>query len=267
MEEHLNKGIKDIISTFPEVADILFNEYGIGCGACTEASCLLKDVVEIHHLPEEREQELMRRMAKVFYPDGDSETPAAGATPAPTAPEAVAPVEPEGAKYSPPIKRLVDEHFLIKRLLALIPKMTKSLDLESESDRLLILKGLDFIRSYADRFHHAKEEDILFKYTDEDSDMVKVIYEDHKNARNHVKAAAEALERKEEAEVIEHLNGYKELLTEHIKKEDEILYPWIDRKLSTAQVGEIFARFEEADSKLGKETPEEYERFVSKLEE
>jgi hemerythrin-like domain-containing protein len=113
-------------------------------------------------------------------------------------------------------------------LIALIPKLTENLDLESESDRQLILDSLDFIRSYADRFHHAKEEDILFSYTDEDSDIVKVIYEDHKNARNHVKAVAEALEERDKAKIIEHLNAYKELLTEHIKKEDEILYPWID---------------------------------------
>jgi len=31
MESYENKGIKDIIADFPEVADIL-EEYGIGCG-------------------------------------------------------------------------------------------------------------------------------------------------------------------------------------------------------------------------------------------
>ena len=27
-------------------------------------------------------------------------------------------------------------------------------------------EGIDFVRGYADRFHHAKEEDILFDYAD-----------------------------------------------------------------------------------------------------
>ncbi len=81
-----------------------------------------------------------------------------------------------------------------------------------------------------------------------------------------MKAVAEALEKKDKAKVVEHLNAYKELLTEHIKKEDEILYPWIDRGLSTTQVGELFSRFNAADNLHGKETPERYEKFVSELE-
>lgn len=256
MEVYLNKGIKEIISDFPVVADILLEEYSIGCAACNEGTCLLKDVVEIHNLPEDQEREMMLRITKVIYPDRDIKIPKRKA----------APVEITEIKYSPPIKRLVDEHLLIKRLIALIPKLTENLDLESESDRQLILDSLDFIRSYADKFHHAKEEDILFSYTDEDSDIVKVIYEDHKNARNHVKAVVEALEERDKAKVVEHLNAYKELLTEHIKKEDEVLYPWIDRGLTTTQVGEMFSKFNEADDLLGKETPAKYEKFVSDLE-
>lgn len=258
MEAYLNKGIKEIISDFPVVADILLEEYSIGCAACSEGTCLLKDVVEIHNLPEDQEREMILRITKVIYPDSDVEIPKIK--------RKSAQVESTEIKYSPPIKRLVDEHLLIKRLIALIPKLTENLDLESESDRQLILDSLDFIRSYADKFHHAKEEDILFGYTDEDSDIVKVIYEDHRNARNHVKAVVEALEERDKAKVVAHLNAYKELLTEHIKKEDEILYPWIDRGLSTTQVGEMFAKFNEADDLLGKETPAKYEKFVSDLE-
>jgi hemerythrin-like domain-containing protein len=255
MEEYLNKGIKEVISEFPKMADIL-NEYNIGCVPCNIGTCLLKDIVEIHGLPEEQEQELMRRIAKVIYPDRDVRIPKVERT--------TAPVEPEEITYSPPLRKLVDEHTVIKRWIALIPEVVEALDVESESGRRLILDGVDFIRSYADRFHHAKEEDILFKYSDESSEIIQTMYEDHEKARSHVKAIIEALERKDREAVIEHLNGYRELLTEHIKKEDEILYPWIDRDLSMAQVGELFSKFDEADSLLGKEVPEKYERFVNR---
>ena len=74
MEKYLNKGIKEIISQFPKVADIL-NEYNIGCVPCNVGTCLLKDIVEIHNLPEAEEQELMVRIAKVVYPDRDIKIP------------------------------------------------------------------------------------------------------------------------------------------------------------------------------------------------
>jgi hemerythrin-like domain-containing protein len=59
--------------------------------------------------------------------------------------------------------------------------------------------------------------------------------------------------------------AYRELLTGHIKKEDEILYPWMDRNLSTRQIGELFTKFSEADNQMGF-SPEKYEKFVEALE-
>ena len=66
--------------------------------------------------------------------------------------------------------------------------------------------------------------------------------------------------------IIEHLEKYAELLTEHIKKEDEILYPWMDRNLSISQIGELFSRFDEAEKKL-KGYQEKYEKIIQKLSE
>jgi len=101
---------------------------------------------------------------------------------------------------------------------------------------------VDFIRSYADRFHHAKEEDILFACFDPGLDILKAMHEDHDRGRAHVRGVVEALEQGDREGVAAHLAGYAGVLSEHIKKEDEILYPWMDRNLSVRQVGELFAR-------------------------
>ncbi|OGW93239.1 MAG: hypothetical protein A3K16_00195 [Omnitrophica bacterium RIFCSPLOWO2_01_FULL_45_24] len=258
MEKYLNAPIKEIITKFPEVGRIL-EEYKIGCVPCTLGSCLLKDIVAIHNLPVDQEAQLMYRVEKSIYPDRDIKKPEGKASARKT---------PSGKiKYSPPIKRLVDEHALIKKWLELIPAVLEKVDIESKIGRQLILDGLDFIRSYADKFHHAKEEDVLFGYTDKNLDIIKTILADHETARGHVKAMLEALGKGDEKTVFEHLNAYKELLTEHIKKEDEILYPWIDRGLSTAQVGELFAKFDEAEVKIDKEVVERCRRFAEKAEQ
>ena len=97
-------------------------------------------------------------------------------------------------------------------------------------------------------------------------DIIKTIYEDHENARAHVKAMLEGLDKKDKGAVSEHLNAYQELLTEHIKKEDEILYPWMDRNLSISQIGELFSKFNGKDEELD-DTPKIHEGFINRLEE
>ena len=118
MEAYLNKGIKEIIDQYPAVEKIL-DEYGIGCGLCSVGLCLLKDIVEIHRLPPDQERELMARIAKAIDPEADIEILEA---------KAAAAAEPAEIKYSPPMKKLVDEHVLIKRWIALIPKVVEHLD-------------------------------------------------------------------------------------------------------------------------------------------
>jgi len=145
-------------------------------------------------------------------------------------------------------------------------EIVKNIDVDAKKGRRLIIDAVDFIRFYADKYHHAKEEEILFKYFDENLDILTVIHEDHKQARSHVKAILEALDRKDRVAIAEHLNAYAELLTEHIKKEDEILYPWMDRNLSITQIGELFSRFNETDQQMG-DSPSEYEAFINTLED
>lgn len=257
MESYLNTPIKEVITKFPGVGQVL-EEYGIGCVPCSVGTCLLKDIIEIHNLSEEDEQSVMARISKEIYPDREVNVPKIPRKPG---------IKARELKYSPPLKKLVDEHVLIKRWIALIPQVLESLEVDSADDLRNIEQGIDFIRSYADRFHHAKEEEILFKYFDGNLDILKSMLEDHTKARGHVKALAEAVEGREKKKIIEHLNAYGRLLTEHIKKEDEILYPWMDRGLTTKQVGELFSRFSEVDEASGSGVMERCRQFIVQAEE
>ncbi len=257
MENVLNKEIREIVDNNPEVGSIL-EEYSIGCAPCSVGSCLVSDVVGIHGLDPQTEATLMYRVEKTIYPDRDIPEPKVDLTKKP---------EPKKINYSPAVKNLVDEHVLIKRLLALIPDITDFVENSETVDKDLIMNCVDFIRSYADKFHHMKEEDILFKYVDEQSEVIKVMYEDHDTGRNHVRNVVEGAENGNKAQIKEHLHGYRDLLTQHIKKEDEILYPWIDRQLSDKQVGELFQRCSAADASVGEELPKKYEKFIIELEE
>lgn len=53
--------------------------------------------------------------------------------------------------------KLVDEHRLILRMIGLLEKNAPRTAEGSYSNWQFYLDGIDFIRQYADRFHHAKE--------------------------------------------------------------------------------------------------------------
>lgn len=257
MKQYLNTGIKEVIGQYPQVADIL-NEYDIGCVPCNVGTCLLKDIVKIHNLSPEREAALMSEIGRATSPGGKVAAEASRAK------KAKQERNPEEINYSPPIKMLVEEHSLIKRLIALIPKIIERMDLDSQAGRQMVLDVVDFIRSYADRYHHAKEEEILFKYFDGGLDIIRAMHEDHEAGRAHVRAIVEGVNGNDKKTVAFHLKAYGELLTEHIKKEDEILYPWMDRQLTTSQIGEMFAKFAEADAGSGG-AQKKYEEYIDQL--
>ncbi len=255
MIEHLNRNIKDITKEYPQCADLL-TEFGIGCVTCSVGICLLKDIIEIHNLSEEREHELMLRIAALLYPGRIVEIP-----------KLPRKVKIQKRTYSPPLKRLVEEHTRIKQLLALIPDIQTALRREPCTADDIVPPCIDFIRTYADRFHHAKEEDILFSYftgwgTEE---IISVMKTEHEQGRFHVKTIADAFETKNIDTIIEHLGAYRELLSEHICKEDEVLYPWIDMNLSLNQTGKLYFEFEEADSRKSG-ISEHYKKLIADLE-
>ena len=52
-----DKAIQDVISTYPEIGEIL-NRFEIGCVTCKVGICLLKDVVAIHGLAKDDEAKI-----------------------------------------------------------------------------------------------------------------------------------------------------------------------------------------------------------------
>lgn len=78
--------------------------------------------------------------------------------------------------------------------------------------------------------------------------------------------AEEGLDARDKATVARHLSAYGQLLASHIKREDEVLYPWMDRELTTSQVGDLYARFAAVDEAAGPEFTPRYTTLVERIE-
>lgn len=256
MEEVLQTNIKDFLAAYPATGQVL-GEFGIACITCNVGTCKTKDVVSVHSLAPEQEEALFTRIAQLVFPDRQVRIPL---TPRPAA--TAAPL-----RRSPPMEELVEEHRSIKRVIALIPRDLAALSAgltDRRRQRLALI--LDFIRNFADRYHHAKEEDLLFPYFDPQNPMLLAMHQDHEIGRSHVRATAAALDAGAIPAIREHLAAYGALLSEHIRREDDLLYPWMDRELNDSQVGRLASAFREVDARFG-DRPAFYRDAVTQLEQ
>ena len=92
-----------------------------------------------------------------------------------------------------PIGLLMREHRLIERLIKLLDNEIKNIKKTNKVNSDFINTSVDFLRIYADRTHHGKEEDILFKELKERKisnalkNMINKLEKDHQYAREVIK--------------------------------------------------------------------------------
>ena len=148
------------------------------------------------------------------------------------------------------IDLMKEEHQRIKRGLQVIRKMSVSI-LESGEVCYGDFKSIiEFIRNYADKHHHNKEESILFKkMEDKIGEKVKAplsgMFIEHDLGRLFISNLEAALQRVKDGErdsrvdVIANAIGYADLLNRHIDKEDKVIYSFARRELTAEALEEV----------------------------
>lgn len=170
------------------------------------------------------------------------------------------------------LKILVEEHRQILRLAEALDKECLALEQGREIDENFFAKAIDFIKNYADKFHHAKEEDILFKKFEQCAqegclhcNPVEQMLFEHEEGRKFVKGMQAALANKNKEELVRNAKSYVNLIKEHIFKEDSILYPLAEETLSEEAEKAMLAEFEKVAAVSQTET-EKNLAFVNNLE-
>src|SRR3989344_6167714 len=163
-----------------------------------------------------------------------------------------------------PTTILSEEHKHILSVIDALSKERKNLESGKELDKDFFSKAIDFIKNYADKFHHAKEEDILFEELNKNSEEMRcnpieqMLYE-HDLGRGFVKGIEQGLKEDNIVKIIENTRNYIQLLQEHILKEDNILYPMADETLSKPSQDSILELFTRAEKeKFRKGDKEKY---------
>lgn len=181
-----------------------------------------------------------------------------------------------------PIGPLMIEHRLIERLFGLMQRELTRIKDNIAVDRafafvdpVFIDVAVDFIKTYADRTHHGKEEDILFAalakkdLAPEHRQTMAELIEDHKWGR---KTTASLVEAKNDYlldqagaldDLLLHLEELVIFYPRHIKKEDEHFFlPCLDY-FTAAEKAQLLEQMAEFDRRM---IHEKYQGIVNGIE-
>jgi len=174
-----------------------------------------------------------------------------------------------------PIANLMIEHRLIERMIRVMIAGTQKAKASGKIDPAFIDTAVDFIRTYADKLHHGKEEDILFKelaerkISTEHNRIMGELLEEHIFGRKTTAALVAAKERyvKGDAsalkEIVTHLETLTSFYPRHIEKEDKHFFIPVMDYFDLAEKDRMTAEFNEFDRDF---TRRRYVEVVEKLE-
>lgn len=161
-----------------------------------------------------------------------------------------------------PIGPLMIEHRLIERVIEDLGVELSRLRSGHAPDPSYLSTVIDFLRTYADRTHHGKEEDILFRdlakknMSDEDKRGMQELVDEHVFARKNVAELVQAKNdfvagRKEALDIVlDRLKILVEFYPEHIRREDEVFFPDTERYFTKPELDAMLVEFWEFDKKM-----------------
>jgi hemerythrin-like domain-containing protein len=169
---------------------------------------------------------------------------------------------------------LMIEHRLIERMLELIRREAARMRDAHEINAVFLDNVVDFVRVYADRTHHGKEEDILFRdlakkdMTSEEKSLMAELVLEHALGRKTVSDLVEAKKRhfagdpSALAMMVEKLEFLVSFYPRHIEKEDKVFFPAMMKYLSVEEQERMLSEFWDFDRNM---IHEKYRHLVEEL--
>lgn len=157
-----------------------------------------------------------------------------------------------------PTDELIHEHEAIQTMLQILESACSRLSAGGNVNTEHLEKMVEFLRVFADKCHHAKEETALFPALEaagvpREHGPIGVMLAEHTAGRKHIQGMSAALDGLRNGgttaagEFVSNARAYINLLTQHIAKENHVLFPLADNRLSESEqqrLTEAFARLE-----------------------
>lgn len=178
-----------------------------------------------------------------------------------------------------PTEELLEEHTAIRTMLGILESACQQIDAGQAPNPTDLGKMLEFLKVFADKCHHAKEEQYLFPAMEQagvpkEQGPIGVMLAEHDLGRTFIGSMVKELDRYTSGEkavlqkFAREARGYAQLLDQHIEKENQILFPLADRILSKEVLEHLSTDFERMEVEvIGSGRHEEFHAWLRELKE
>ncbi|WP_243357955.1 hemerythrin domain-containing protein [Fundidesulfovibrio terrae] len=140
------------------------------------------------------------------------------------------------------------EHRGIEIMLRILGQLADAAQSGRGLDKADAADVIEFLRTFADKCHHSKEEDLLFPALEaagipRQGGPVGVMLHEHDIGRGFIKGMSDSLASGDMVGFAGAARGYIELLSNHIAKEDNVLFKMADQALSPQKQEELVRAF------------------------
>jgi hemerythrin-like domain-containing protein len=175
-----------------------------------------------------------------------------------------------------PTDILEAEHHVIQKIVGAMAVLAEGLGAGHEPPVETLRTIVEFMRTFADKCHHGKEEAHLFPCLEKRGvpargcPMGALIHE-HERGRTLVAQLAQATEAYASGDasardaVTEALRGLMELYPNHIWKEEYLLFPMSNKVLGAADQQQLLEQFEAVDAAVGRDVHQRFERIAEEI--
>lgn len=165
------------------------------------------------------------------------------------------------------------EHDAILHVLEILDAMISD-DKKEDTEMLKYYSELVyFLKTFADKCHHGKEEKHLFVDLEKhgvpnEGGPIGVMLHDHNQGRKYIALMKQSVEVKDVKAFNTAAANYRDLMRSHIEKENNVLFVMADRVLDDARQDELFEKFEQhEETVIGHGVHEELHAKIHKWSE
>lgn len=174
------------------------------------------------------------------------------------------------------VTMLKEEHIVILDFLDQLTLAGERVVKNKIPPKEFFVTAVEFARTFADKFHHYKEEDIMFrilaqKHSGALDNQLEKLRQQHEHCRDYMTAISAAAEgcaagSDGEARILHRsLSDYIATLRKHINFENVTFFPLVARELSSDELDALAVEFKKWDEKMGGMTLDKGRKIVESL--
>ena len=172
------------------------------------------------------------------------------------------------------IADLMNEHEAILSAIQILERMIATIEKATSVETKDIHDFIGFLKEFADKCHHGKEESLLFPAmigagVPDRGGPIGVMLAEHAQGRKLIRDMEESISTDvDRMKLAQAAREYANLLRNHIKKENTVLFPMAESVLTETQLEKLYEGFEEHEEKvIGQGRHEELHAMLKSLQE